>query len=112
MPSEFDEAVRREVVFAAPREKVWEALAEDDGLAEFLGEDCRFDIEDSEPGRRLVVRTWSPDTGATVVDLTLDDHEDGTRLVVVELPLRTLEAIGAELDRQLADHRGPMLVAA
>ena len=46
------------------------------------------------------------------MDLTLDDHEDGTRLVVVELPARALEAVGAEIDRQLADFRGPMLVAA
>jgi hypothetical protein len=107
-----EQAVRREVVLGASREEVWAALADSEGLAFFLGEDCEFDVEDSEPGRRLVLRAWSPDHGATVIDLTLDDYGDGTRLVAVELPVRTLEAIGSELDRQIAGFRGPMLVAA
>jgi uncharacterized protein YndB with AHSA1/START domain len=107
-----DEVIRREVVLGAPREKVWETLADDEGLAHFLGEDCEFDVEESEPERRLVVRAWTPEDGATIIDLTLDDHEDGTRLVVVELPARALEAIGIELDRRLEQFSGPMLVAA
>ena len=65
-----------------------------------------------ETGRRLALCWWAEGEDATLVDLTLDEHEDGTRLVVVEVPVRVVEAVGAGLPTGGSAARGPQLAAA
>lgn len=134
-----DIAVRREVVLPVDRESAWAALADRDQLATWLADEVELDIEAGAEGwlrwdngerrrarveevmerRRLVLR-WSGDYGPeTVVELVLDDVPEGTRLVVLELPVVHLKAVGVQLEqgpRGLADHGygvpGPQMLAA
>lgn len=117
-------AVRREVGLRADPDAVWEQLSGADALSGWLADEVDVEVrpgargtvrdrgaparpvrvEDVDPGRRLSL-VWT-DAGAeeTLVDLTLVPAEDGlgTRLVVVEVPLRTLELVGPALQRVLA----------
>ncbi len=114
-----DVAVRREVVLPVDRETVWAALADPDELATWLADEIELEIEAGAEGwvrwedgerrpatveevveqRRIVLR-WSEREGPeTIVELVLDDVPEGTRLVVLELPVVQLEAVGALLER-------------
>src|SRR5438067_1149524 len=111
-----DMAVRREVVLPVDRETAWAALADRDQLATWLADEVELEIEAGAEGwlhwdngerrrarveevmerRRLVLR-WSGDYGPeTVVELVLDDVPEGTRLVVLELPVVHLKAVGVQ----------------
>ncbi|MGX6448685.1 SRPBCC family protein, partial [Patulibacter sp. S7RM1-6] len=114
-PLPLDDVVRVERTLDAPREDVWEQLAGPDGLEAWLvdaadlelapgaegevvvdGERRRAVVEELVPGRRLGLAWCAPGGEPTLVDLVLDDAEDGrTRVTVVETPLRTLRAVGA-----------------
>jgi len=92
--------IRKEIVLPAPREDVWEALTEPERLADWFANDVDIDLRpgggasfrwsngeerhatvtEVEPEHRLAFE-WE-DEG--VVEFTLDDDADGTRLVVVE----------------------------
>jgi uncharacterized protein YndB with AHSA1/START domain len=106
-------AVRRELVLPFPRDEAWPLLGEPEELETWYAEHVDLEIaegargsvrlaegerdavvEEVVPGRRLALRLHDPDDPAadTLVELTLDDVADGTRLVVVELPLRALPA--------------------
>jgi uncharacterized protein YndB with AHSA1/START domain len=109
-------AVRRELTLPFPREEAWPLLAEPEELETWYAESVDLAIAEGErgtirlaegereavveevlPGRRVALRltdAGDPAT-ATLVELTLDDVEDGTRLVVVELPLLALPAVPA-----------------
>ncbi|WP_241004355.1 hypothetical protein [Conexibacter sp. SYSU D00693] len=98
------EAVVREVVLPADRDAAWEHVRD---LA-WLGEEAEV-VEEQAP-HRLALR-WSPDRG-TVVDVVLDDHEDGTRVVVVETPVRVLRAVStAVVAGTSSGTRGPLALA-
>lgn len=125
-----DEAVRREVVLPVDRATAWAEVAQ---LAGWVADEVELDlrpggegvfrwaggqerravVEEVEPGRRLAF-TWAGENGETsLVELTLDDTADGgTRLVVVEVPLVTVRAVGAALAAVAPSHRGPAMVAA
>ena len=110
-------AVRRELVLPVSRDAAWAMLGDPAGLAEWLadevelelregaegtfrwstGEERRATVEELADRRRLVLRWHEPGGPASIVELTLDDVADGTRLVVVELPERVLRAVGTEL---------------
>jgi uncharacterized protein YndB with AHSA1/START domain len=133
-------AVVRERVLAAGRDVAWEHLASPEGLEGWLADEVDLAdvapgaegtlrwadgqvrdvvVEEVSEGRRLAMR-WEDRDGApaTLVELTLDDHEDGTILRVVELPLVTLHAVGAALPalaRRASGRqsgRGPLALAA
>ena len=134
-----DVAVRREIILPVDRETAWSALADPDQLATWLADEVELDIEAGADGwlrwddgerrratveevvelRRLVLR-WSGDDGPeTVVELVLDDVPEGTRLIVLELPVAQLEALAIPLEqgfRVVGDPgpgtRGPQMVAA
>ena len=134
-----DVVVRREVILPVDRETAWAALADPAELATWLAEEVELEIEAGAQGwlrwedgerhpamveevvehRRIVLR-WSEEHGPeTIVELVLDDVPEGTRLVVLEVPVVQLEAVGALLDqgpRVLGDShfgaRGPQMVAA
>lgn len=132
-------AVRREVVLPVDRETAWSAIQDAEGLATWLadevaleievgaegwlrwqdGESRRVIVQEVEPRRRVVLR-WSEDDGPeTIVELVLDDVPGGTRLVVLELTVAQLRAVGRLLDQgpPVLDGpapgapRGPQMVA-
>lgn len=92
--------IRKEIVLPATREDVWDALTDEDRLEDWFANDVELDLRpggcasfrwsngeerhatvtEVEPERRLAF-DWN-DEGT--VEFTLDDHVDGTRLVVVE----------------------------
>jgi uncharacterized protein YndB with AHSA1/START domain len=98
--------VERETILEADPERVWEALTDDELLADWFadraklepweGGDVEFDCDDGER-RGTVVRveeerelefTWSRDgSGESLVTFTIEPVEYGTRLVVVERAL-------------------------
>ncbi|EHN12079.1 hypothetical protein PAI11_10180 [Patulibacter medicamentivorans] len=112
-----DPIVRRELLLAADRDTVWSMLADADGLAEWLADEVELDVEPGAEGRlrwddgeerravveevadrrRVVLRWWQEGGDPSLVELTLDEVDGGTRLVVVELPLAVLRAVGERL---------------
>ena len=134
-----DLAVRREVILPVDRETAWAALADPAELATWLANEVDLEIEAGAQGwvrwedgerhpatveevvehRRIVLRWSEQDGPETLVELVLDDVAEGTRLVVLELPIAQLEAVGALLEqgpRVIGDSglgaRGPQMVAA
>jgi uncharacterized protein YndB with AHSA1/START domain len=102
--------VSREVELPAPPDEVWRSVTEADQLGEWLDADVELDprpggagsfrfadgevrralVRDVEPGRRLAF-TWWPLTGedvgrATTVTITIEPHDAGSRLRLVESP--------------------------
>jgi len=133
MTDENEDVVRREIDLPACRETVWTVVGDPAELGSWLADEARLDavepgaqgvvltegelrevvIDEVVPGRRVALR-WSalPDGPERLVELTLDDTEDGgTHLVVIELPLTLVEAVGAGFARTLADHAGPQMTA-
>ena len=132
-------AVRREIVLPVNRDTAWAALADPDQLATWLADEVELEIRRGAEGwlrwddgerrratveevverRRLVLR-WLGDEGPeTVVELVLDDVPEGTRLIVLELPVVQLEAVGVLLEQGPrvvggpgSAARGPQMVAA
>lgn len=101
--------VEREIELAAPADEVWESLADPDRLGAWLdaevememrpggigtfrfdgGEVRRARVIDVDVGRRVSFTWWpiAPEAGApTMVTITLDPSEVGTRLRVREAP--------------------------
>lgn len=96
--------VTRELVLPASPEEVWEELTDPDRLSEWFATDVELEVaeggrgrfrwengeerhavvEEVEEGRRLAY-TWSDEDGReSHVGFTLDEVEDGTRVVVTE----------------------------
>src|ERR671937_527682 len=90
----------REIVFPVPPDEVWEALTDPEQLEEWFANDVELDpreggegvfrwddgeerhatVVEAAPGERLVL-DWDDDG---TVELTLEEVEDGTRLLVRE----------------------------
>jgi uncharacterized protein YndB with AHSA1/START domain len=129
-------ALRRETILDAPRDAVWQLVAEPEGLAEWLADDVdlpavapgaegtvledgelrRVTIEEVEDGRRVALSWCAPGGEPSLVELTLDDAEDGrTRMVVVEVPLVALRAVAERTVHASAAAgrtRGPQMAVA
>ena len=120
-------AVRRELVLPFTREEAWPLLGDPAELETWFADEVGFEIEEGASGpvrvddgerfavveevvegRRISFRWWDPAEPAaeTLVEMTLDDVADGTRLVVVELPVQSLPAAPA------GPGGGPQLAAA
>jgi uncharacterized protein YndB with AHSA1/START domain len=121
-------AVRREIVLPVDRERAWELVRE---LDRWLADEADFElepgaegtvafddgtrrhtvVEEVEPARRAVLCWWSHDADRSLVELTLDDVDEGTRVTVVELPVRTLRAVGISIAAGARSVSGPQLAA-
>ena len=124
-----DEVVRHEVALDADREAVWALLSDPTELAAWLADAAWLDaiepgargllatdgelrevvVEEVEPERRVALR-WAalPDGPERLVELTLDDRpEGGTRLVVVELEVAAIRAVGPAFAAVLGGGAGP-----
>ena len=108
-----DTAVRRETILTVDRETAWEALCDAAGLETWLAEEVDLEVRPGAEGtvrfadgeeraavveevveaRRLALRWGEPGGDESIVELTLDDVPEGTRLVVVELPVAVLAAV-------------------
>jgi uncharacterized protein YndB with AHSA1/START domain len=123
--------VRRELVLPLERAAAWPLIADPAELESWFADAVDLDVEPGAEGsvtvegeerralveevavcRRVVLRWWDGDGDASVVELTLDDDADGTRLTVLELPVRTLQAVGAALERGLPASPGPTMAVA
>ena len=108
------ESVTREIVLPLEREEAWRVVTEPDHLREWLADDVEIElveggrielgwdggggrhgmVETIEEAERLVFR-WRPSEPGpldveTVVEIGLDDVEDGTRVTVVETGFEAL----------------------
>jgi uncharacterized protein YndB with AHSA1/START domain len=126
-------AVRRETVLDAPRDAVWSLVANPEGLETWLADDVdlpavtpgaagtvtedgerrHVTIEEVQEGRRVALSWCAPGGDPSLVELTLDDAEDGrTRMVVVELPLVALRVAARQAaGAWSAAPRGPQMAA-
>jgi uncharacterized protein YndB with AHSA1/START domain len=123
-----DVALRREITLPVDRETAWQALKEPGWLADEVeleieagaegwlrfqnGEWVHATVEEVSEQRRVVLRWSEHDGPETIVELVLDDIPEGTRLVVVELPVAQLEAVGVLLEQGLRGAAGgPRMLA-
>jgi uncharacterized protein YndB with AHSA1/START domain len=127
-------ALRRETELDASRDAVWPLVSDPEGLATWLADDVELDavepgargvvledgelrhvtIEEVEEGRRVALSWCAPGGDPSLVEVTLDDLEDGrTRMVVVEIPLVALRAVADRSVVALRDGaaRGPQMAA-
>jgi uncharacterized protein YndB with AHSA1/START domain len=127
-----EQVVRRETILPVDREIAWEALCDADELAAWLadeveleirpgaqgtlrwesGEERRAMVEEVDPCRRLVLRWWEHGGQESLVELTLDDVPEGTRLVVIEVPVAALRVAAVGLEAGSSAARGPRMAAA
>jgi uncharacterized protein YndB with AHSA1/START domain len=78
------DTVEREATLPAGPDEVWEALTDEDRLAEWLGDEREREIEEVIEGERLTF-TWArPGEDASRVEFAIEAVPDGTRLVVTE----------------------------
>ena len=113
--------VRRETTIEATPAEVWEALTEEERLAEWLAADVELELVEGGEGRfvfedgarparveRLVEEqcltfTWErPGVGPSRVELTIEGVPGGTRLVVVESDLSGAPTAAATADWWIA----------
>jgi uncharacterized protein YndB with AHSA1/START domain len=110
-------AVRRAITLPVPRERAWRAVTEE--LDAWLADEVHLDpreggevsvrwrdgrtrtgvVEEVSEERRLSFR-WRGDADAdaeSLVELTLDDVEDGTRVTVLEAPVEAIADGSARL---------------
>ncbi len=76
--------VRRTLTLPVPRDRAWRVITEPDWLAD----DRERVVEERVEERRLAWR-WGEGEDESLVELTLDDDPEGTRLTVLEI--RTAE---------------------
>lgn len=81
-----DERVTRSVVVKAARERVWQALSCPQQREQWFAASVDAAVEEVDVERRLVLHRHGPE-GASLVELELDDAEDGTRITVTETAL-------------------------
>jgi uncharacterized protein YndB with AHSA1/START domain len=112
-------AVHRAVVLPVSRERAWEAITDPEELSRWLADEVELDprdggaavfhwrdggmrvgvVEECAERRRLAFR-WSEVDGngeESLVELTLDDVEGGTRLTVLEVSLAAVRRGDATL---------------
>ncbi|MDW5593371.1 SRPBCC domain-containing protein [Conexibacter stalactiti] len=121
MTAEPAAAVHRSVVLPVSREHAWRAVTDPDQLACWLADDVelepraggaarfrwddggdRVGVVDELTEQRRIAFRWQAadaddDTGESLVELTLDDVEGGTRVSVVEVRTDALRSGDAEL---------------
>jgi uncharacterized protein YndB with AHSA1/START domain len=103
--------VERETVVEATPEEVWEALTDEDRLAEWLAPEVELDpveggeiavrdgddertgtVETVRPDERFAF-TWSrPGEGESYVEFTIEELPGGSRVTVVETPMASAAA--------------------
>jgi uncharacterized protein YndB with AHSA1/START domain len=122
-------AVRRAITLPVPRDRAWRAVTEE--LDAWLADEVELDpreggevtvrwndgrtrtgvVEEIAEERRLSFR-WREDGDAeSLVEFTLDDVEDGTRVTVLEAPVSAIVDGTARLAPVASDAWGPQMSA-
>jgi uncharacterized protein YndB with AHSA1/START domain len=120
--------IERDLWLPVSREAVWEAITADGWLADRVlldlrpGGDAEFEsggrvrtgwVEDVRAPERLSFWWATGDEPASRVELLIEEHDDATRLRVVETrPLEVLDLVGMPLPGVGRRTFGPALVAA
>lgn len=123
------EPIEREVTLPTSIEEAWALVSQPDELSTWLGDDVelspapgapglvvdpdgtrrRLLVEEADVGTRLAWRWWrdgeDPTTGASRVEITLDPTPAGTRVRVVERPLRPATELRAHAAVDRWSHR-------
>jgi uncharacterized protein YndB with AHSA1/START domain len=101
-------AVRRAITLPVPRERAWRAVTEE--LDSWLADEVELEpheggvvtvrwndgsertgvVEEVAEERRLSFRWGDGESEESLVELTLDDVDEGTRVTVLEAPVRAL----------------------
>lgn len=81
-----DERVTRSIVVKAGRERVWQALSCPEQRARWFAASVDAAVDEVDLERRLVLHRRSAQ-GTSLVELELDDAEEGTRITVTETAL-------------------------
>ena len=126
--------IRRSITIDAPREKVWAAVTEPEGIAQWFGDQARFDalevgaeglfIWDGYGEFPVLITEITPmdvfayrwanapgatppltDSDSTLVTFTLEDDGDATVLTVVETGFESLAGGTALRRRRLDENR-------
>jgi uncharacterized protein YndB with AHSA1/START domain len=117
MTAEAATAVQRAIVLPVSRARAWDAITDPAELSRWLADEVELDLreggaatfrwEDGEmrtgvvdectERRRLAFRWSAGGAGESLVELTLDDVDGGTRVTVVEVPTAVLRARTATL---------------
>jgi uncharacterized protein YndB with AHSA1/START domain len=112
--------VERETVVPATPEEAWRAVVESGWLGridptpggEVDGGGRSGFVEEVDAPRRLAFWWSAAEEDATRVEIELEEHEDGTRVRVVESrPLAVLDAYGSDLGAAIGATQGPQLLA-
>ena len=120
------DTIEREIVIAAPVERVWEIVTEPEHMGRWFGDDGaerdgdtitvrwkehgtgELHVVRSEPPHAFAYR-WDAEVkeaGTTLVEFTLTPDGDGTRLRVVESGFASLTTSDAERDRLRRGNEG------
>jgi hypothetical protein len=130
-PETLEQAVRREIVLPVDRLTAWSRLADATGLQSWLADEVELDIrrgargtirwrdgstrlvevDEVEQLRRVCLVWREMDGEPSLVELTLDDVEQGTRLIVVEMPILVLRAVASAVEHESDRDRGPQMLA-
>jgi len=125
-----EQVVRRETVLEVDRGTAWDALRDPRELEGWLADEVELEIvegaegvlrwrdgeeraarvEEVAEGRRLALHWWEPGGEPTLVELTLDDVPEGTRLVVIEVPVVQLRIATSAI--RTGPAAGPRMAAA
>jgi uncharacterized protein YndB with AHSA1/START domain len=110
-------AVHRAIVLPIPRERAWDAVTDPEQLACWLADEVELDareggaarfawedgttrvgvVDELSEQRRIAFRWEGEDAEESLVELTLDDVEGGTRVSVFEVRTRDLRSGDAGL---------------
>ena len=105
---ELHTAVRRAITLPVPRERAWRAVTEE--LDSWLADEVELEpveggsvtvrwndgtsrtgvVEEVAEERRLAFRWGDGSSEESLVELTLDDVDEGTRVTVLEAPVRAI----------------------
>ncbi len=130
-PETLEQAVRREIVLPVDRQTAWSRLADATGLQSWLADEVELDIrrgargtirwrdgstrlvevDEVEQLRRVCLVWREMDGEPSLVELMLDDVEQGTRLIVVEMPILVLRAVASAVEHESDRDRGPQMLA-
>ncbi len=130
MSAEAAAAVHRAVVLPVSRERAWDAVTDPAQLAAWLADEVELDpraggaasfrwddgqarvgvVEECAEQRRLAFRWWDEDDRdgeESLVELTLDEVEEGTRVTVVEVRTAALRDSSARVAPAAASAASP-----
>ena len=125
--------VEREITVPVPPDEAWTLVTDAEELQRWLAPEVEIDLRDGgevrivgddgserrgtvelvEAPRRLRFAWTAPDGDPSIVEISVDPEEDGSRIRVSERPVvEPVAAIGVVLEFPVSRTRGPLALAA